>query len=63
MNVLTFDIEEWALAKSEGYGTAEKYAEYDVFLHKILDLLDSWGKGNELSCTCILHWKKQQMDV
>lgn len=51
MNVLTFDIEEWALAKSEGYGTAEKYAEYDVFLHKILDLLDSCKTKATFFCT------------
>lgn len=41
MNILTFDIEEWALAKTEGYGTAEKYAEYDAFLNRILDMLDN----------------------
>ena len=34
MNLLSFDIEEWALAKSGGYGTAERYAEYDAFLEK-----------------------------
>ena len=31
MNILSFDIEEWALAKVRGYGDAERYAEYDAF--------------------------------
>lgn len=41
MNILTFDIEEWALTKARGYDTKEKYAEYDAFLNRILDVLDS----------------------
>ena len=50
MNILTFDIEEWALAKAGGYGTAEKYAEYDAFLSRILDVLDS--RGIKATCFC-----------
>lgn len=50
MNIITFDIEEWALAKSEGYGTLEKYKEYDVFLNRILDLLDS--RNIKATCFC-----------
>ena len=50
MNILTFDIEEWALAKAEGYGTPEKYKEYDVFLNRILDLLDS--RNIKATCFC-----------
>lgn len=50
MNILTFDIEEWALAKSVGFGTAEKYAEYDVFLNRILDILDE--RGIKATCFC-----------
>lgn len=51
MNILTFDIEEWALAKAGGYGTAEKYAEYDVFLNRILDMLDISGVKGTFFCT------------
>lgn len=50
MNILTFDIEEWALAKAGGYGTPEKYAEYDTFLNHILDLLDI--RGIKATCFC-----------
>ena len=48
MNILTFDIEEWALAKAGGYGTPEKYAEYDAFLDRILEVLDN----REVKATC-----------
>lgn len=50
MNILTFDIEEWALAKAGGYGTAERYAEYDAFLNRILDMLDE--RGIKATCFC-----------
>lgn len=50
MNILTFDIEEWALAKYGGYGTAERYAEYDAFLNRILDILDE--RGIKATCFC-----------
>lgn len=50
MNILTFDIEEWALAKAGGYGSYKQYAEYDVFLNQILDLLDS--RGIKATCFC-----------
>lgn len=50
MNILTFDIEEWALAKYGGYGTAERYAEYDAFLNRILDILDK--RGIKATCFC-----------
>lgn len=50
MNILTFDIEEWALAKAGGYGTAERYAEYDTFLNRILDMLDE--RGIKATCFC-----------
>lgn len=48
MNILTFDIEEWALAKYGGYGSSDKYAEYDAFLNRNLDLLDKC----EIKATC-----------
>lgn len=51
MNLLTFDIEEWALAKDGGYGTAGKYAEYDAFMNHILDLLDECG--SKATCFCM----------
>lgn len=50
MNIITFDIEEWALAKVGGYGTAERYAEYDVILNRILDMLDK--RGIKATCFC-----------
>ena len=50
MNILTFDIEEWALAQVGGYGTSEKYAEYDAFLNRILDMLDE--RGIKATCFC-----------
>ena len=40
MNILTFDIEEWALAKDGGYGTTELYAKYEHCLDMILALLE-----------------------
>ena len=39
MNILTFDIEEWYL-ESMRNNRSEKYAEYDSYLGRILDLLD-----------------------
>lgn len=51
MNILTFDIEEWALAKAGGYGSAEKYSEYDAFLNRILDTLDERGIKATFFCT------------
>lgn len=54
MNILTFDIEEWALAKVGGYGTTEQYAEYDVFLNRILDMLDERGIKATYFCTGLM---------
>lgn len=51
MNILTFDIEEWALAKSGGYGGPTRYAEYDGYLNKILDVLDERGFKGTFFCT------------
>ena len=51
MNILTFDIEEWALAKARGYGSAERYAMYDSYLDKILDVLDERGFKGTFFCT------------
>lgn len=54
MNILTFDIEEWALAKAGGYGSASLYAEYDDFLKRILDLLDVRGIKATFFCTGLM---------
>lgn len=51
MNILTFDIEEWALAKAGGYGTAERYARYDACLDTILDILDEREIKGTFFCT------------
>lgn len=39
MNILTFDIEEWYVEKTHA-DRKEKYAEYDSYLDKILEVLD-----------------------
>ena len=54
MNILTFDIEEWALAKVRGIGTADKYAEYDDLLSRILDLLDDRNFKATFFCTGLM---------
>ena len=43
MNILTFDIEDWSIAKANGTGNAALYAEYDSYLDRILDKLDERG--------------------
>ncbi len=54
MNILTFDIEEWALAKAGGYGSAAKYTEYDAYLNKILDVLDDRQFKGTFFCTGLM---------
>lgn len=54
MNILSFDIEEWALAKTGGYGSAERYAEYDAFLDKILNVLDQRTCKATFFCTGLM---------
>ena len=51
MNIITFDIEEWALAKDGGYGSPAKYAEYDNCLNRILELLDNSNIKGTFFCT------------
>lgn len=51
MNILTFDIEEWALAKAGRYGSAELYAKYDAYLDKILAVLDERSFKGTFFCT------------
>ena len=50
MNILTLDIEEWALAKVGNYGSSKLYAEYDYYLNRILDILDD--RGVKATCFC-----------
>lgn len=54
MNILTFDIEEWALAKAAGHGTAENYAKYDAYLNRILDVLDEHELQATFFCTGLM---------
>lgn len=54
MNILTFDIEEWALAKAGGYGSEKKFAEYDGYLNKILDMLDECNYKGTFFCTGLM---------
>ncbi len=54
MNILTFDIEEWGLAKAGGYGSEKKYAEYDGYLNKILDVLDERQFKGTFFCTGLM---------
>ena len=54
MNVLTYDIEEWALAKYRGRGSAECYASYDAYLEKILEALDQRGIKATFFCTGLM---------
>lgn len=50
MKIITFDIEEWGLVKIGGYGSSEKYAEYDTYLNRILDKLDEKGCKGTFFC-------------
>ncbi len=40
MNILTFDTEEWFIEKRNHGGREFRYKEFDVYLKKVLDLLD-----------------------
>lgn len=54
MNILSFDIEEWALAKAGGYGKPELYAEFDSFLKRILETLDIQEVKATFFCTGLM---------
>lgn len=50
MNILTFDIEEWYLEK-EYFGDQQgKYAVFDEYLNRILDVLDERGFKGTFFC-------------
>ena len=51
MNILSFDIEEWALAKTGGYGDSDLFVKYDSILNSILDVLDKRGFKGTFFCT------------
>lgn len=51
MNILTFDIEEWAIDKSRGVNDSRIFAEYDSYLNRILDALDERGFKGTFFCT------------
>ena len=51
MNILTFDIEEWAIDKSRGVKDSRIYAEYDSYLNRILDALDERRFKGTFFCT------------
>ena len=50
MNILTFDIEEWYIAKLNGVTSAEVYRRYDNMLERILALLDERGVQATFFC-------------
>ena len=54
MNLLSFDIEEWALSKADGTGSLEKYAEYDRYLNHILNVLDARSIKATFFCTGLM---------
>lgn len=50
MNILSFDIEEWFIEKEFGGNREEKYAEYDAYLDKILNLLEKTSTRATFFC-------------
>lgn len=51
MNILTFDIEEWAIAKSRNIGSSGQYARFDECLDKILNTLSENDIKGTFFCT------------
>ena len=51
MNILTFDIEEWALTKATSIHAPEKFVEYDAYLNRLLDTLDKVQVKGTFFCT------------
>jgi len=50
MNILTFDIEEWAIEKELNGNRKEKYIEFDKILDHILELLDANNQTATFFC-------------
>lgn len=54
MNILTFDIEEWAIEKAKvGGGNSSNYTKFDDMLDQVLELLDL----NHIHATCFCTGK------
>lgn len=51
MNIISFDIEEWALSRAKGITDPKLYAEYDRYLEIILNALDEQGFKGTFFCT------------
>lgn len=52
MNILTFDIEEWALEQARPEGVRpDRMAQYDIILDKLLNLLQSRNMHATFFCT------------
>lgn len=54
MNIISFDIEEWALAKTGNYGSKEQFPDYELCLRKILDELDAKNVKGTFFCTGLM---------
>ena len=50
MNILTFDIEEWFVEKAFNGGRRERYVEFDAYLDRILNLLESTATKATFFC-------------
>lgn len=50
MKIISFDIEEWFIEKEFGGNRRDKYAEYDLFLDKILEMLHATSKKATFFC-------------
>lgn len=50
MNILTFDIEEWYIEKAKGSNSVNRYAEFDSYLDRILDILDEKSLKGTFFC-------------
>ena len=62
MNILTFDIEEWALeAGRQGGARPEKIAEYDRLLDQLLDVLSARKLQATCFCTGLMATKYPQV--
>lgn len=50
MKIISFDIEEWFIEKEFGGNRKDKYAEYDAYLDKILNLLEQTSTKATFFC-------------
>lgn len=61
MNIITFDIEEWALVKTDGQRALDRYVQYDDYLDRILEMLDACNTKATFFCTGIMAKKFPQV--